>query len=96
MVLKLKNDFRDSIKSNINISSNTNIDLDKPEDAENRIPVFKINKKIEEKKNKKAFNVYMDPVLIKELDKASKQTGWSRNEIINKMCDYCIKNIKIE
>lgn len=92
----MKNDFRDSIKSNINISSNTNIDLDKPEDAENRIPVFKINKKIEEKKNKKAFNVYMDPVLIKELDKASKQTGWSRNEIINKMCDYCIKNIKIE
>ena len=92
----MKNDFRDSIKGNISTLGDTNIDVNKPEDAENTSSTFVINKKVEDKRNKKAFNIYMNPALVKELDRISKQTGWSRNEVINKMCNYCVINVKIE
>lgn len=105
----MKSNFKDSIKSNINTSlqnkentknsnltSTDNTNIIKDETVESSISPFTIAKKLEDKKGKKAFNVYMDPNLVKELDKVSKRTGWSRNELINKMCDFCIKNIKIK
>lgn len=105
----MKNNFKESIKSNINtqyqnIEQNNNKDLTstdetnvkKDETTDNSNTLFTISKKLDDKKSKKIFNVYMEPSLAKELDKVSKRTGWSRNELINKMCDFCIKNINIE
>lgn len=105
----MKNNFKESIKSNINsqyqnveqnnskgLTSTDDININKDENADNSSTLFTISKKLDDKKSKKIFNVYMEPNLVKELDKVSKRTGWSRNELINKMCDFCIKNINIE
>lgn len=101
----MKTDFRDSLKDNINIKSDdtkgNNILDESAKDSiaatvENTDNIFVLPKKVDDKRGKKAFNVYMDPDMLKELDKISKRSGWSRNEVINKMCEYCIKNIKIE
>lgn len=95
--------FKDSIKSNINLKNKTvynkehknkfekNSDEIKEENS-----TFVLKKKVDDKKGKKVFNVYMKPELLKELDRASKRSGWSRNELVNKMIEYCIDNLKIE
>jgi hypothetical protein len=105
----MKGNFKDSIKGNINTSSqddndtknkdltlNDDTNTSEEESIDSSNTLFTIAKKVDDKKGKKTFNVYMDPNLAKELDKISKRTGWSRNEIINKMCDFCVNNIKIE
>jgi hypothetical protein len=56
---------------------------------------FLLKKKVDDKKDKKAFNVYMYPDLIKKLDKISQKSGWSRNEIVNMMCEYCSDNVEL-
>lgn len=57
---------------------------------------FAIEKK--EKKRKparKTFPIYMDPDLAKRLDKSCKQTGYTRNELINKMIEFCLDNLEV-
>lgn len=56
---------------------------------------FILRKKSNEKKDKKAFNVYMEDNLVKNLDKICKKTGHTRNELINIMCEYCVTNLEI-
>lgn len=77
---EVSTNMNDSINTNDNIDTNTK---------------FVLRKKSDDKKDKKAFNVYMQPDLIKELDKLSKKSGYSRNELINLMCDYCVKNLEL-
>lgn len=64
--------------------------------VKNEEPVFTISVKQEEKPNQKTFNVYMDNDLVKELDKIAKKTKRSRNEVVNMMCEWCLKNIDIK
>jgi len=56
---------------------------------------FVLKKKVDSKTNKKAFNVYMLENLIKNLDQLGKKSGYSRNELINMMCEYCIQNVEL-
>lgn len=70
----------------INTTKETNIDTNKK---------FVIKKKVDDKKDKKAFNIYMADSLVKDLDKLSKKTGYSRNELINIMCQECLNNYEI-
>lgn len=55
---------------------------------------FKIGKKKETKVEKKPFPLYVYETTKKELDDIVKKTGYSRNELVNKMIDYCLDNIK--
>lgn len=81
-VIKLDN------KSKIKSSKKTDIQLDNRPD--NR-PSFNIPIKIKTKTTNKAFNVVMNEDLVNKLDKLCKEKGgYSRNELINKMCEYCI------
>lgn len=73
-----------------NIDSNAEI-AQKTDD-----PKFKLAKKQEDKTKKVAFNTYMPDDLVKDLDKICKKTGYSRNELINIMCKWCVDNLEIE
>lgn len=97
--------------TNINTNNDTNVNTTEDTNSSNSIKnqaksyindstigdttKFILNKKVDDKKGKKAFNVYMQPDLIKELDKISKKSGYSRNELINLMCKYCVNNLEI-
>lgn len=89
----MTNNFKDDIKQNININSNTKNDNKKQIDNIDIKNKFHLSKKKIDKTNKKAFNVYMENNLIKELDKVSKKSGYSRNELINMMCNWCLNNL---
>lgn len=94
----MKNNFRESIKNNIK-SDVTESKVEDFKDEEVKIAgsgKFKISKKKDEKSIKKTFNLYMNEDLVKELDQICKKTGYSRNELINKMCDFCVNNIDFE
>jgi hypothetical protein len=81
-----------------NTNNNTNIDTTLQTNYDNNIKTntkFVIKKKVDDKKDKKAFNVYMPDSLVKDLDRISKKSCYSRNELINLMCEYCVNNIEI-
>ncbi|AKN34260.1 hypothetical protein Ccar_25885 (plasmid) [Clostridium carboxidivorans P7] len=93
----LEETVEETVQSTINDTNSktnidTNINIDTSNDTNNK---FTLKKKLDDKKEKKAFNVYMNPDLIKELDKISKKSGYSRNELINLMCEYCVKNLEL-
>ncbi|ADZ22957.1 hypothetical protein BJV85_003840 [Clostridium acetobutylicum] len=95
----MKNNFRESIKNNIKSDvpeKKEEINDSLPEAKVVKEGTFKISKKKDEKSIKKTFNLYMDENLVKELDQICKKTGYSRNELINKMCDFCVNNIDFE
>lgn len=56
-------------------------------------PVFSIPTKTKTKTTTKAFNVVMKEILVNQLDILAKSKNYSRNEIINIMCEYCLKNM---
>ncbi|MCB2313772.1 CopG family transcriptional regulator [Clostridium tagluense] len=93
----MSNNFKNNFKSNINITNDN-----KPVVEDTIIPtdsadsMFVLKKKIDDKKGKKVFNVYMESDKLKELDKACKKSGYSRNELVNVMVEYCINNLKLE
>ncbi|MBZ9637577.1 hypothetical protein [Clostridium sp. FP1] len=93
----MSNNFKNNLKSNINITNDnkpvvedTSIAIDSADS------MFVLKKKIDDKKGKKVFNVYMESDKLKELDKACKKSGYSRNELVNVMVEYCINNLKLE
>ncbi|WP_257675468.1 ribbon-helix-helix domain-containing protein [Clostridium felsineum] len=95
----MKNNFKESIKNNIKTEvseSKEDLKEDLPEVTVAKDGKFKISKKKDEKSIKKTFNLYMNENLVKELDQICKKTGYSRNELINKMCDFCVNNIDFE
>lgn len=57
---------------------------------------FILEKKKKKKAIKKSFPLYMEEDKVNELDKICNKTGFTRNELINKMIDYALKNLKIE
>jgi hypothetical protein len=97
----MANMLRNSIKENIMVNNknieNTGEKNDNKQTKNDGIVAskdkFKLEKKKEDKTNKKAFNVYMEDNIVKEIDKAAKKSGHSRNELINIMCQWCLTNL---
>lgn len=44
----------------------------------------------------RVFSVRIKEVIVDELDRISKETGHSRNELINIFLDYAIQNLEIK
>lgn len=89
----MSNNFKDSIKNNISDPKIDKVQSDNVSAEDSN--TFLLKKKVDDKKGKKAFNVYMEPDILKELDRVSKKSGWSRNELVNKMIQYCLTNVEI-
>jgi len=64
-----------------------------PHSSQDHRPVFNIPTKTKIKIVNKAFNVVMRESLANELDQLAKKKNYSRNEIINIMCEYCLSNM---
>lgn len=94
----LKNNIKDNIKNENQVSEsniNTNADIkDQADPKDQEVTTFKIGKKQEDKNEKVQFPLYTFKPTVKELDKVVKKTGYSRNELINMMIDFCLKNIE--
>jgi hypothetical protein len=97
----MNKNFKNNLKGNININNdkdkvkdNTNINIESNINTESNM--FVLKKKQDDKKDKKVFNVYMMPEKLKELDKACKKSGYSRNEMVNIMIEHCLNNMKLE
>lgn len=60
------------------------------------VPEFVIGRKQSKKVNVKPFSIYPKSDLAEELDEIEKRTGYSRNEIVLKMIEYCVKNLKFD
>lgn len=92
------NNFKNNITSNIKPKEETPIlNTDTKDDTkveEIETMKFEIGKKKDDKSEKKSFPLYVDAPKQKELDKVVKKTGYSRNELINMMIDFCLDNIK--
>ncbi len=89
----MSDNFKDSIKDNINVNSNIK---NKDQIAKDNINIeskFHLAKKKIDKTNKKTFPVYMENDLLKKLTAISKKSGYSRNELINLMCNWCTDNL---
>jgi hypothetical protein len=65
-----------------------------PVTSQDHIPTFNIPTKTKIKTKTKAFNVIMKESLANNIDVLAKEKGYSRNEIINIMCEYCLNNMK--
>ena len=94
----MANNFKNNLKSNININNENKAAAveDINVASESIDTTFVLKKKTDDKKGKKVFNVYMESDKLKELDKACKKSGYSRNELVNVMIEYCIDNLKLE
>lgn len=57
---------------------------------------FILEKKKKKKNTKKSFPLYMDENKVNELDKICNKTGYTRNELINLMIDFGLKNLQIK
>lgn len=68
--------------------------IEKQVDSPANSQVFSIPNKTKEKASTKAFNVVMDSDLVDKMDKLAKKKGYSRNQLINYMCNWCVQNMK--
>lgn len=67
---------------------------EKLEDSQDHSLVFNIPVKAKTKIATKAFNVVMPLTLVDKLDKiCKKKGGYSRNELINMMCQLVVDNL---
>lgn len=57
---------------------------------------FVIEKKKKKKNIKKTFPMYMDEDRVNEIDRICNRTGHTRNELINMMVEYALKNLEIK
>ncbi|NOW87954.1 hypothetical protein B0H39_005985 [Clostridium beijerinckii] len=92
----MSNNFKDNIKNNIKkenqvLTSNSNTNID-TKDTDTK--TFKIGKKPDDKNERVQFPFYTEKSKQRELDRVSKKTGYSRNELINMMIDFCLENIE--
>ncbi|MCY6372767.1 CopG family transcriptional regulator [Clostridium ganghwense] len=98
MANNTKNNLKENIKGNINAKkedAKAGENIKTNNEVTNNQPAFKIAKKQDEKTGKKAFNVYVHPDTLKNLDKLSKQTKKSRNEVVNEMIEFCLNSFEI-
>lgn len=94
-----KNNLKDNIQSNIDnlIKDDTNIKNKViKSDSDIKSNKFILKKKATDKVNKKSFPVYLQAEKLKELDRICKMSGYSRNELVNLMLDYCIDNLEFQ
>lgn len=56
---------------------------------------FVLTKKKKQKAAKKTFPIYMEQDTARELDKVCNKTGYTRNELINKMIQFCLDNLEL-
>ena len=91
----LKQNIRDSVTKETDLQGDLKTDSETKQETSLNDEII-IKRKTDDKKNKKSFNVYMEPELVKVLDKISKQAGYSRNELINFYCDYGASKTKVE
>lgn len=98
--------LEDTTKETTNTNTNINTGKNTNDDTINNIDTkvnttadtntkFILKKKVDDKKDKKAFNVYMVDSLVKEMDKLSKKSGYSRNELINIACNNLVNNVEL-
>lgn len=100
----MANMLRNSIKENIQVNNKNNQNISEKNDNKQTSKddivaskdKFTLAKKKEDKTSKKAFNVYMEDNVVKEIDRAAKKSGHSRNELINIMCQWCIDNLEFK
>lgn len=78
----------DTLDDTINVKHESNID-----NVDNK---FKIKKNVDKKSDKKVFQVYIDPELLKRLDKECKRANYSRNEMVIMMIEHCLDNFEFE
>ena len=92
----MKPNFRDNLKENL--ISNNKKEVEEVEEVEKieENPLFVIDVKKSDKTKKRVINIYTDDDLVSRLDKVSRKTKYSRNELIIKMCEFCLDNMKIE
>lgn len=64
--------------------------------ATNDTPFILEKKKKKKKNTKKSFPLYMDESKVNELDKICNKTGYTRNELINLMIDFGLRNLQIK
>lgn len=57
-------------------------------------PMFSIPTKTKIKAKTKAFNLIMKEDLTNQLDELAKEKGYSRNELINYICNFFVDNMK--
>ena len=93
-----KADFKESlgliIEEDKKVDKELNIeDVDEQETSDSP---FVLEKKKKKKNTKKSFPLYMEEDKVNELDKLCNKTGHTRNELINLMIDYSLKNLKIK
>ena len=63
------------------------------DNSQDHRPVFSIPTKTKTKITNKAFNVVMKESLVDKIDKLASDKGYSRNQLINYICDYFISNM---
>ena len=81
------------IFNNMEISDKLNY-LNKAINTNTQTKKLNIPNKVNTKSNNRAFNVVMKNSLVEKLDKICRlKGGYSRNELINFMCDFCINNM---
>lgn len=102
MNAKPKFDFKSSLNNNAKSKDEISVsDVNIKEEneilkEETNIKKFTIGKKQDDKIVKKPFPLYMEQEKTKKLDRVVRKTGYSRNEIINMMIDFCLENIEFE
>ena len=92
-----KADFKDAIGEIIDDKVQT--DREPVQEIFEKIPgeaSFILEKKKKKKNTKKSFPLYMEEDKVNELDKLCNKTGYTRNELINMMIDYSLKNLQIK
>lgn len=94
MTIDLKSSIKNSLKKQDEVSiSNIDTKDDIPLNETGSIK-FNISKKRDDKTEKISFPLYMNKTKQKEIDKVVKKTGYSRNELINMMIDFCLENLE--
>lgn len=93
-----KADFKGSLGSIIEEDKKAAKELAMEEVAEQVVSdsPFVLEKKKKKKNTKKSFPLYMEEEKVNELDKLCNKTGYTRNELINLMIDYSLKNLQIK
>jgi hypothetical protein len=90
----MNNNLRDSIKGNLISNKKPEVKQSDDKNTNKTEAKFKLSKKKDDTSSKKAFNVYMESNTIKDIDKVAKKSGYSRNELINIMCKWCLDNLE--
>lgn len=93
-----KVDFKPSLKGQIKVDNPKEQEVKEVEqlDEAGQDQPFIIERKKKKKNLKKSFPMYMEEDRVNELDRICNKTGYTRNELINMMVSYALKNLEIK